>query len=117
MIVIPGPPVPKGRPRSTRAGGVYTPQRTRDYEESVAWACRQARVAHGAGAVAVRIRFMARRGRGDIDNLAKSVLDGLVMGGAIDDDRQVVRLLVELLPAPTDELTVVDITDAEARPA
>lgn len=114
VIVIVGAPVPKGRPRSTRAGGVYTPERTRAYEEQVAWACRKARAAHGAANVHVRIRFLCRRYRGDIDNLAKSVLDGLVLGGAFDDDRQVVRLEAELLPAPDGELTVVDITDAQA---
>lgn len=31
-LVIDGQPIPKGRPRMTRTGHVYTPQRTRDYE-------------------------------------------------------------------------------------
>ncbi len=32
---IPGPPVPKGRPRVTRRG-TFTPQKTKDYERQVA---------------------------------------------------------------------------------
>ncbi len=31
---IPGPPVPKGRPRVTRRG-TFTPQKTKDYEQAV----------------------------------------------------------------------------------
>lgn len=35
-LVISGQPVPKGRPRFTRAGFAYTPQKTRNYEKLVA---------------------------------------------------------------------------------
>lgn len=111
-IVIPGAPVPKGRPRSTRAGGVYTPKRTRDYEDQVAWACRAARASHGNVDVHVTIRFECGRQHGDIDNLAKAVLDGLVKGQAIDDDRQVVKLTVELQPPTAGERTLVVIAAA-----
>jgi len=34
-FAIPGKPVPKGRPRVTRSGRVYTPKATRDYESLV----------------------------------------------------------------------------------
>lgn len=34
-IVIPGQPVPKERPRATRRGHIYTPKKTKDYEELV----------------------------------------------------------------------------------
>ena len=36
VLVIPGLPVPKGRPRFTRAGFAYTPEKTRRYEKLVA---------------------------------------------------------------------------------
>ena len=39
-IVVMGAPVGKGRPRFTRAGHTYTPDKTRSYEQSVAWAAK-----------------------------------------------------------------------------
>lgn len=81
----------KARPRVTY-GHAYTPQRTREWEERVAIAFLQA---HGrpllAGPVAVRIEFNQRRG--DLDNLAKAILDGL-NGVAWVDDAQVCQLLL-----------------------
>ena len=35
-LFIPGDPVPKGRPRMTRMGHAFTPQRTRTYESKMA---------------------------------------------------------------------------------
>lgn len=34
-IVVPGQPVPKERPRATRNGHIYTPKKTKDYEQLV----------------------------------------------------------------------------------
>jgi len=96
-------PRAKGRPRMTRTGRTYTPQTTRDAEKIVreAWDGP-----HFDGPVDVVIAFAANeikitvrahktehksRVRGDIDNLCKTVLDGL-NGVAWDDDRQVVTL-------------------------
>lgn len=39
-IVVMGAPVGKGRPRFTRSGHAYTPDKTRAYEQSVAWAAK-----------------------------------------------------------------------------
>lgn len=36
VVNIPGQPVPKGRPRFTRGGFAYTPEKTRKYEKLVA---------------------------------------------------------------------------------
>lgn len=36
VVNIPGQPVPKGRPRFTRGGFAYTPDKTRKYEKLVA---------------------------------------------------------------------------------
>lgn len=90
-VVVPGRPVPKGRPRlGTR---VFTPDRTREFEERVAWYCRAARVRLRDRVVEVTIELHTRTPlRGDIDNYAKAVLDGLQKGEAIADDRQVASL-------------------------
>ena len=41
-FVVPGKPVPKGRPRLGK-GHVYTPKKTKDYEKKVAMVALQAR--------------------------------------------------------------------------
>ena len=98
-VVLPGRPVPKGRARVGKGGAVYTPAKTREYEERVAWLVKAAR-APVAGACEVSIVLALRPGsRGDIDNYAKALLDGLVKGGGIADDRDVTRLLVRIVEA------------------
>lgn len=88
-IYVPGRPVPKARPRVTRRG-TYTPAKTKAYELAVglSWdgPCFE-------GDVAVELRFdLPNYKRVDIDNLIKSVLDGL-NGRAYKDDGQVVRVI------------------------
>ena len=39
-FTIPGPAVPKGRPRVTRTRHAYTPQRTKAYAEKVQWVAK-----------------------------------------------------------------------------
>ena len=105
-FAVPGKPVPKQRPRMTRSGSVYTPAATTRYERLVAKHARAAGAAPMTGPVAVDIsvrfpipkswtkaRRLAADGgphtqRPDIDNLQKSVLDGL-NGVAFSDDAQV----------------------------
>ena len=79
----------KGRPRVTRYG-TFTPEVTRSWEERVG---AEFMAVHGApqivGPVAVRIVFNQKSG--DLDNLAKAILDGL-NGVAFVDDSQVCQL-------------------------
>jgi len=79
----------KGRPRVVR-GHAYTPAGTREWEDRVGFAFIEA---HGktllAGPVRVEIEFNQKRG--DLDNLAKAILDGL-NGVAFADDSQVCAL-------------------------
>lgn len=110
VVKVPGPPVPKGRPRVGRHGP-YTPKRTRDYEEHVGWSCRAVGVTLGARAVNVSIELHSRHQlRGDIDNYAKAILDGMQKGGLIDDDRQVGELIVITFVGVTDEHALVVVT-------
>ena len=92
QVIIPGRPVPKGRPRVSN-GHAHTPKRTRDYERH-ARACVQAAVmaqrwAAPTGDVSVRIDLaFDTLVHGDIDNHAKAVLDA-AQGIAFGDDKRV----------------------------
>lgn len=125
-----GDPRGKGRPRATvRAGhaSVYTDAKTKRYESSVASVARKTMGERAplAGPLSVSLRFrlavpkstpkylrtaylsgeQAYLGAYDVDNLAKSILDGcnaIVWG----DDKQITRLFVTKIAA---EIPGVDI--------
>lgn len=110
---VPGPPVAKGRARSTKSGQHYTPARTRQYERRIAVAARDAMRERDlfAGAVELEVvllmpipqswpkpkRVLAEYGRiehvskPDVDNCVKAVKDGC-NGAVWVDDSQVVML-------------------------
>jgi crossover junction endodeoxyribonuclease RusA len=103
-FIVEGDPVPKGRPRLGK-GRIYTPRTTKAYEKKVAAVALVARqccrlkpfkgpveviVEVVQAGVKVRVREMQHgtKSTADLDNICKSVLDG--MNGVIyDDDRQV----------------------------
>jgi len=90
-FIVSGDPVPKARPRVTRHG-TYTEKRTKDYEEAVGWAYREAGGGLHEGNVGLRVTFWrCTRRRADLDNLVKGVADGL-NGVAWSDDNQIVYL-------------------------
>ena len=94
-FTIPGRPVPKGRPRLGHRGRkayVYTPPQTKEYEKLVGWVAKCNGCKPAGEPVAVVLDIYVRR-RMDVDNVAKSILDGLT-GVAYEDDDQVVELLV-----------------------
>lgn len=91
-----GAPVPKERPRVVR-GHAYTPGRTRAWEETIAVAWRQAYPGFEPleGPLGVHVLLVSPKLlTGDLDNYAKSVLDGL-NGLAWVDDQQIVHLELE----------------------
>ena len=98
-FTIPGRPVPKHRPRASGAGHkiyVYTPAETKRYERQVmllAAAAAKGRVFFGDIAISIKLYFSDRK-FGDIDNYAKSILDGL-QGTLFENDKQVARLHIE----------------------
>ena len=95
-ITVPGRPVPKGRPRLGVRGKkafIYTPPATREYEKLVGWIAKCSGCKPVDGPVAVDLDIYVRI-RMDLDNVAKSVLDGL-NGIAYQDDGQVIELLVK----------------------
>jgi len=114
----------KARPRFTRTGHTYTPQKTRDYEREIAQAARKAL---GAGEMLLtpvcvvldihqaipksysqkRIAELPDRPmkKPDIDNVFKAVADGIV-GVVIKDDTQIVRMAANKRWGATDMVEV-----------
>lgn len=90
-----GRAVPKGRPRMTKMGGVYTPKTTVDYEKVVAaaWNDKFGMLAlNGRLRVTINV-YTDRHAKQDVDNLAKSILDGMQRAGAFSQgDEQVYSL-------------------------
>ena len=106
-LVIPGRPVPASRPRVTH-GHAYYPKRYSEWLDAAAWQVRaSAKPIDGNVSVSVVVnRDSIEVGvisskisrptsvKGDIDNLAKAVLDALQKGGMLANDSQVTELVV-----------------------
>ncbi len=110
-IKIDGRAVPKGRPRMTKMGGVYTPKTTVDFEKKVAEAWNtQVGMLSMTGDLRVVIYVFTDRGaKQDVDNLAKSILDGLQRGGAFAVGDEQVRTLVITKHPSKDPCTMVTV--------
>ena len=128
--LIPGPPIGKGRPRAAKMGShirLYTPKKTADWERSAALLARNAWSRPPSDdlckaeivAVFPRPKRLLRKkdpvhrlwhgSKPDIDNICKSVLDSLVMGGIIRDDTQVVLLMASTVYASKLEGPCVEV--------
>jgi Holliday junction resolvase RusA-like endonuclease len=122
-IVLAGAPTPKGRARLGANNNIYTPSSTRRYQTDLAWQAKLAMKAAGRGvitsAVSVDITFEifgspTSKKSGDVDNLAKSALDGL-RGIVFIDDCQVVLLTAQKL-CSTNPKTMITVTERVPRP-
>lgn len=112
-IIIPGRPVPKGRPRFGRNGQVYTPKKTREYEELVGWYAKQCMTEPLEGNVMLHIKtYVKNNVSPDLDNIAKAIMDGL-NGVAYRDDRQVVCLSVQRIKGREERVEIL-LEEAEA---
>lgn len=110
-VAIVGAPVGKGRPRVTRQGRAYTPEKTRTWEAAASaeiartWGGRPAWL----GPVRVEVDAVGARpqrllgkknhdgrlwrlAKPDADNVAKIAMDALVMARVLGDDIQVVEI-------------------------
>lgn len=86
-------PVPKGRPRFTKFGGAYTPKETVDFERLIADAWHEQQGATlFEGNITLFVVVGVTNMKKDIDNLVKSIADGMTKGCAWLDDRQVTQL-------------------------
>ncbi len=101
-FTVQGRPVPKGRPRMSRKGRVYTPEATKEAEQLYVDSVGDAPSFDGP--VYIELTFTADCTeveiqtvdgwksplRGDLDNYIKLALDGIQKAGIIANDRQVV---------------------------
>ena len=137
-FTVDGDPRGKGRPRFAPGGRAYTDAKTRAYETAIGYAARAAMRGReplgGLVAVDLVVRLQppartpkarraalvagggAMRGRFDLDNVAKAILDG-VNGIAFADDRQVVALTARQVAAETAGVDVVISPHDEPRRA
>lgn len=109
-------PEPKRRPRFSRFG-TYTDAKTVKFENHVAIACHNAAKmfawVKNKSPVAVSLEFDFKRPKTsklgypipDVDNLAKSILDGM-NGVLFEDDKQVIRLEAEKRFSDEDRIVV-----------
>jgi len=113
---IDGRAVPKGRPRMTKMGGVYTPKTTVDWEKIVAaaWNDNYGMLSlNGKLRVTINV-YTDRHAKQDVDNLAKSILDGMQRAGAFaDGDHQVYSLGIVKHAAATEFCVVVSVTELD----
>lgn len=113
-IFFPFEPVPKGRPRFTRTGHAYTPKATQDYEKMIAnYYLSQTKDFYDS-AIKIKLVFnmpipkstsnkkrelmavgviKCTKHNGDVDNLAKAVLDALNTV-AFEDDCLITKLTI-----------------------
>ena len=116
-VIVPGRPVPKGRPGSGAwaTAYIYTPESTRAYEQLVGMCARAAAPAPLQGPVEMRAVIYLHRGRrGDLDNYLKCICDGLNKIAWLDDG-QVVRIEAEIRRCKKADDQRVEIEIREAR--
>lgn len=109
---VPGRGQPKERPRLGKGGRVYTPSKTRRYEEAVAWCALSEGLRLRQGdRVHVEVEFWLCPVTGDVDNRVKAVLDGLQRACPAWDDRDVVSVTARQVACERrdDESTMVTV--------
>ena len=107
---IPGKPQPKQRARKGANGRWYTPEATQKYETMVGMRARVARPLkwrmNARYTVTIHV-FAPDKRRRDLDNVAKSILDGC-NGVLWDDDAQVDGLTVLRCDGPFEVIVEVE---------
>lgn len=115
ILVVEGEPTGKGRPRFTKKGVAYTPEKTREYERKVKLAVQKQNTENIYFIEAVNCEIVANfpipkntpkkkkelmlsndllpLKKPDCDNIAKIILDSL-NGVLYDDDKQITSIIV-----------------------
>lgn len=91
LLVIPGRPVPAAR-MTKRSKWTRRARRSLEYQETVAWYARAARIPTLSGPVTLTAKiYLYGKKRGDLSNYIKSLEDGLQYAGVLKNDRQIIR--------------------------
>lgn len=110
ILSIPGKPVPCPRPRVTRKGTFYTPNYIAHTDRirllTRSWLNKNNGGRMYKGDLNLHILFNRPHKLADIDNLTKTVLDGL-QGAAFENDRQIKRLEVVVENDDEEELCTI----------
>jgi crossover junction endodeoxyribonuclease RusA len=100
---IEGRPVPAVRMTQRSKWANPQAQRYLAWKQKVGWTAKEWGAEPAEGRLQVRLWFyLSKRGRADIDNLAKGIMDGL-NGICFHDDTQVDELIVRIRTGCTDE--------------
>jgi len=96
IYTFPGEPIPKGRPRMTKTGHVYTPKRTERAEDEIRWLLKSQGAKLTGEPVYLTAAFDSKYTADnvkapDLDNLIKLVQDA-AQGLLFENDRQVVEI-------------------------
>lgn len=84
IFIIPGAVVPKARPRVTR-NGTYMPPKYAQWKASAIALIQAKKLERVNPPYKIRVVLVGSH-RGDVDNMAGSVLDALVQAGTIEGD-------------------------------
>ena len=120
-ILIDADIIPQARPRVTRCGRTYFPKRNQDFRRIVQTcamaAMKGAEPLKGEICAVFKVyrkwRRTARQA-GDVDNLSKSLMDGM-NGIVFEDDSQICRLTIEKFQdkeRPRAEIIIGEIDEA-----
>lgn len=90
-LILPYPPSANRYWRNLRNGLVLVSKEAKDYKERVGWICIAAGIEPHCDDVRVSIDVYRPARRGDLDNVAKILLDALA-GQAYTNDKQIVDL-------------------------
>lgn len=114
-------PIPKGRPRFTRSGHAYTPERTRDYERELkSKIALEFKRLPFKGHVELEMTFHLSKPKRtkfglfppmDIDNLVKAFMDA-ANGVLYEDDKQVVKIIASKTWQSTGKI-VISVNEVE----
>jgi Holliday junction resolvase RusA-like endonuclease len=116
-FLVKGEPVAMGRPRFTRNGRVYTPKKTEEAVNHIASVAAEMipyRDCEEMFDISIQFRFkrpkrlkegtaVRKATKPDIDNLIKTVLDGINRSGIWTDDNQVVSIRASKFYCASDE--------------
>jgi Holliday junction resolvase RusA-like endonuclease len=110
-IVHSGVPIPKGRPRFSKHA--YTPKRTVDAEQDLAWTLKFAIRERMVGPLAlVALFYVPDQRRQDCDNLLKLLKDAGNQAGIWHDDSQVIACTARVDLDAANPRTVIAIAPA-----